>query len=86
MEKEKSIYRYSQAYFNSKYDKTLRFELITDDKNENRAMARLTAYANKTKGFLKWKQTATTQGLEAEEIGINDLGNQIMDKIYKTFN
>jgi hypothetical protein len=83
-----SLYRYSVAFFNSKYDKTFRSEVYSDHElNEQSIQNQLIEFTKKrvqlfNKGVQKMFNQSSFIGLESERIGTNDLGLSSLNRMY----
>jgi len=82
------LFRYSVAYYNSKYDKTFRSAIYTDHElNEGHTQKQLMQFTQKrismlNKGLIKIFNQSSFLGFEAEPIGKNDIGLSSLNRMY----
>ena len=83
IETEKGLFRHSLAYYNHKYDKTLRAEFLSESSDKERAKRRLIAFLDKVlekrKSLRKLFSTSSVLGLESERVGENDIQGEAIE-------
>ena len=94
--KEKSIekeieyniaYRYSIAWFSSRYDRAIRVVLYSKNKYSKETATKILldkfrdfTFSKTNRGLRSLAFTSLYQGLESEEIGINDLRGEVLER------